>query len=172
VPRHNRHTPDTVDCINRGMVIWLPREEVAGPVASMRVASPERWWRAATAPLVAGLTGWFLSGSLRLGHMPGNPPRGLPPLAQIIVTCLAVAVGLCLAVLIMRTHLTVGDEGLALFWVFRDVAGPGHSLVNVIDPAALPSGAGLAIEVDDSKQQLFFSFQIGLVRVSPGCTGS
>jgi hypothetical protein len=92
------------------------------PVPRMRVASPERWWRAATAPLIAGLIGWF-AGAIRPRLHPGPSP-GLPLTARIAVTCLAVAVGLCLAVLIMRTHLTVDDEGLADHRLFRVVRVP------------------------------------------------
>ena len=89
----------------------------------MRIASPERRWRAATAPLIAGLLGWILAGSFRLGLRPGSAP-GLPPAARIIVTCAAAAIGFCVAVLIMRTHLAVSDEGLIDHRVFRVVRVP------------------------------------------------
>ena len=97
--------------------------ERKSPVPGMRMTSPERRWRAATAPLVAGLIGWTLAGSFQPGPRPGAAP-GLPLTARIIVTCLAVAVGLCLAVLIMRTHLAVNDEGLADHRMFRVVRVP------------------------------------------------
>jgi hypothetical protein len=89
-------------------------------MSSMRIASPERRWRAAAAPLVAGLLGWVLAGSFRLGLRPGASPE-LPLAVRIIVTCLAVAIGCCLTVLIMRTHLAVNDEGLADHRMFRVV---------------------------------------------------
>jgi hypothetical protein len=92
-------------------------------VACMRIASPERRWRAAAAPLISGLLGWVLAGSFRLGLRPGSAP-GLPPAARIAVTGLAVAVGLCLAALIIRTHLAVGDDELADHRVFRVVRVP------------------------------------------------
>jgi hypothetical protein len=100
------------------------------PVPRMRVASPERWWRAATAPLIAGLIGWF-AGAIRPRLHPGPSP-GLPLTARIAVTCLAVAVGLCLAVLIMRTHLTRAysrlpsaqhlDELTRICWTLEEAA--------------------------------------------------
>jgi PH (Pleckstrin Homology) domain-containing protein len=89
----------------------------------MLIASPERRWRAAAAPLIAGLLTWVLAGTLRLGHRPGSAP-GIPLAARIIVTCLAVALGLGAAVLIMRTHLAVSDDGLADHRVFRVVRVP------------------------------------------------
>ncbi len=89
----------------------------------MRIASPERRWRAAAAPLVAGLVGWGLAGSFRLGLDPGAP-SGLPLTARITVTCLAVAVGSYLAMLIMRSHLAVNDAGIADHRMFRDVRVP------------------------------------------------
>lgn len=88
----------------------------------MRIASPERWWRAVTAPLIAGFAGW-LAGAIRLRLHPG-PSQGLPLTARIVVTCLAAAVGVCLAVLITRTHLTVDDEGLADHRLLRVVRVP------------------------------------------------
>ncbi len=89
----------------------------------MRIASPERRWRAAAAPLLAGLAGWVLSGAVRLSLRPGGPP-GLPVTARVIASCAAVAAGLGLAMLIMRTHLTVSDEGLADHRMFRVVRVP------------------------------------------------
>ena len=82
----------------------------------MRIASPERWVRAATAPLIAGLLGW------------AGPPQAVGPTARIILACLAFAVGLCLAVLIMRTHLTVGADGLADHRMFKVVRVPWRQI--------------------------------------------
>ncbi len=108
---------------------------------SMRMASPERRWRAATVPLITGLIGWVLAGSFRPGlrHVGDT---GLPLTARIAVTCLAVGVGLCLAVLIMRTHLTVTDEGLADHRLFRVVRVPWQMITGfeVVRPRALWGG--------------------------------
>jgi len=82
----------------------------------MRIASPERWVRAATAPLIGGLLGW------------AGPPQVVVPTARIIVTSLAFAVGLYLAVLIMRTHLAVGADGLADHRMFRVVRVPWQQI--------------------------------------------
>lgn len=108
---------------------------------SMRIASPERRWRAAVAPLAAGLIGWVLAGSFRLGLQPGTSV-GLTLTARIIVSCLAVAVGLCLAALIMRTHLAVSDEGLADHRMFRVVRVPWQLIAGfeVGRPGALWGG--------------------------------
>jgi hypothetical protein len=54
---------------------------------------------------------------------PGTPP-GVPLTPRVIVSCLAVAVGLGLAALIMRSHLSVNDEGLADHRMFRVVRVP------------------------------------------------
>jgi hypothetical protein len=113
-------------------------------VPSMRIASPERWWRAATAPFIAGLAGW-LAGAIRPRLHPG-PSLGLPLTARIAVTCLAVAVGVWLAVLIMRTHLTVNDEGLADHRLFRVVRLPWQMIsgFEVGRPRALWGGFALS----------------------------
>jgi hypothetical protein len=92
-------------------------------VPSMRIASPERVWRAAAAPALATLIGWVVADSVRLGFRPGASP-GLPLTSRIIVTGLAAAAGLCLAVLIMRTHLSVTNEEIADHRVFRVVRVP------------------------------------------------
>ena len=92
----------------------------AEPVVSMRITSPERRWRAASAPLLALWAGWAVSGSIHPGLRADTPP-GLPWTARIIVCCAAVALGLGLAALVMRTHLAVGDEGLADHRMFRVV---------------------------------------------------
>ncbi len=84
----------------------------------MRIVSPERRWRAAAAPLIAGAVGWFLAGSFRLGLHAGASP-GLSLAARIVVTCAAVAIGLVIGFLIMRTHLSVGEEGLADHRILR-----------------------------------------------------
>jgi hypothetical protein len=93
------------------------------------------------APLAAGLIGWVLAGSFRLGLQPGTSV-GLTLTARIIVSCLAVAVGLCLAALIMRTHLAVSDEGLADHRMFRVVRVPWQLIAGfeVGRPGALWGG--------------------------------
>ena len=85
-------------------------------LTGMRIASPERWWRAATAPIIGGLLGW------------AGPPLAAAPTARIIATCLGVAVGLYLAVLITRTHLAVGIDGLADHRMFRVVRVPWQQI--------------------------------------------
>jgi hypothetical protein len=109
------------------MARWPPAE---GPVPSMRIASPERWWRAGSAPLFAGLLGW------------AGLPRAVAPSGRIIVTCLAVAAGLYLAARIMRTHLTVGVDGLADHRMFRVVRVPWQQIsgFEVDRPRALWGG--------------------------------
>jgi hypothetical protein len=82
------------------------------------IVSPERRWRAASAPLIAGVIGWIFAESLRLWGRPGTSP-GLPLTAKITVTCGAVVIGLGLAVLIMRTRLVLAAEGLVDHRVFR-----------------------------------------------------
>lgn len=94
----------------------------------MLIASPERRWRAATAPLIGGLIGWFGSGSIRLELRADATPQAMPLTARIIVTCLAVAAGLYLAMLIMRTHLAVSDDGLADHRMFRVVQVPWQQI--------------------------------------------
>jgi hypothetical protein len=120
-------------------------------VPSMRIVSPERRWRAVAAPVVAGLIGWILAGSFRLGLRGGGSP-GLPLTARIIVLCLAVAVGLCLAVLIMRTRLTVSDEGLADYRVFRVVRVPWQLITGfeVARPRALWGGFCVTVVCRDN----------------------
>lgn len=83
----------------------------------MRIASPERWWRAVLAPLIAGGAGWYLAGSFRLGLHAGTS-RPLPTAARIAVTGAALAAGAILAVLTARAHLQVDEEGLADHRVF------------------------------------------------------
>jgi hypothetical protein len=83
----------------------------------MRIASPERWWRAALAPLIAGWAGWYLTGALRLGLSAGTS-RTLPVLARLSVTGVAFAAGAVLAVLTARAHLLVDGEGLADHRIF------------------------------------------------------
>jgi hypothetical protein len=110
-------------------------------VASTRMASPERQWRAATAPLIAGLIGWVLAGSFRTG-VRSAAHSGLPLAARLAATCFAVAVGLCLSVLVMRTHLTVSDEGVADHRMFRVVQVPWQIIkcFEVVRPRALWGG--------------------------------
>jgi hypothetical protein len=92
-------------------------------VPGTRITSPERWWRAAAAPVIAAGAGWVVAGSIRLGSRPGTSP-GLPLADRTLLTGLAVAAGLWLGVLISRTHLLVADEGLADHRVFRVVRVP------------------------------------------------
>lgn len=118
---------------------------------SMSIASPERRWRAGAAPLVAGLTGWVLASSFRQGLRSGASP-GLPLAVRIIVTGLAISVGFCLAVLIMRTHLTVSDDGLADHRMFRVVRVPWQMITGfeVGRPRALWGGFCVAAVCRDS----------------------
>lgn len=97
------------------------------PELPMCVASPERPWRAAASPLIAGVIGWILSESLRPGVHPGPSP-GLPLVAKMIVVGGAVVIGLTLAVLIMRTRLVVTDDGLADHRVFRVIRIPWEEI--------------------------------------------
>jgi len=90
---------------------------------SMRLASPERWWRAAAALVIAGTVGWVLSESIHLGFRPATSP-GLPLSARIAVIGVAFTVGVWLAILTLRTHLTVSDDGLADHRLFRVVRVP------------------------------------------------
>jgi hypothetical protein len=107
----------------------------------MRIASPERWWRAALAPLFLGGAGWYLSGAFRLGLHAGSS-RDLPTLARIAVTCAAFAVGLVLAVLTARAHLLVDDEGVADHRVFTVRRVPWRQIAGfeVGRPGALRGG--------------------------------
>jgi hypothetical protein len=91
----------------------------------IRIASPERRWKATAAPLIAAWIGWVISGPLGLGSHPGTPPV-LPLTPRLIVTCLALTIGIGLAVLILLTHLTVTDDGLADHRMFRVIRVPWH----------------------------------------------
>ena len=106
--------------------------EFAGWVVGERelptsISSPERRWRAASAPLIAGVIGWIVAESIRLGIRPGTSP-GLPLAAKITVTCGAVVVGLVLAVLIMRNRLVVAGDGLADHRIFRVIRIPWEEI--------------------------------------------
>jgi len=92
-------------------------------VPELRFASPERRWRAASAPLIAALVGWLASGSIRLSRG-AAPPLVLPLTGRVVFTCVAVTAGTAVAVLIMRTHLSVAPEGLADHRLFRTVCVP------------------------------------------------
>jgi hypothetical protein len=83
------------------------------------IASPERRWRAAASPVI----GWVVAGSVRLGLRDGVP-AGLPAPARALVLSGAVAIGLGLAVLIMRTRLVLTGEGLCDRRLFRVVRIP------------------------------------------------
>jgi Bacterial PH domain len=87
------------------------------------IASPERRWRAAASPVIAGVIGWVVTGSVQLGLRDGIP-AGLFPSTRILLTAGAVAIGLALAVLIMRTRLVLTDEGLCDRRLFRVVRIP------------------------------------------------
>jgi hypothetical protein len=89
----------------------------------MRIASPERRWRAAAALVIAGAAGWVVSGSIHLGVRPATSP-GLPLVARAGIIAAGVAIGAWLAVLVLRTHLTVSDAGLADHRSFRVVRVP------------------------------------------------
>lgn len=88
-----------------------------------RIASPERRWRAAAALVLAGLAGWVVSGSIHLGVRPAASP-GLPLAAKAGIFGCGVAVGAWLAILVLRTHLTISDDGLADHRIFRVVRIP------------------------------------------------
>jgi hypothetical protein len=87
------------------------------------ISSPERRWRAAAAPLIASAIGWIVAASVHLGLRPGTSP-GLSLPARIIVICGAVAIGLGLAGLILRTRLVVTSAGLVDHRLFRVVEIP------------------------------------------------
>lgn len=91
------------------------------------IASPERRWRALSAPLIAGVIGWILATSFHLGVRPATSP-GLPMAAKLILTCSAFAIGLGLAVLIMRTRLMVTSAGLADHRIVRVVRIPWEQI--------------------------------------------
>ena len=91
------------------------------------ISSPERRWRAAAAPLIAGVIGWILAGSVHMGLRPGTSP-GLSLPARIIVICGAVAIGLGLAGLILRTRLVVTSAGLVDHRLFRVVEIPWEEI--------------------------------------------
>jgi hypothetical protein len=91
------------------------------------ISSPERRWRAAAAPLIAGAIGWIVSWSIHLGVRPGLAP-GLSLTARIIVISAAVAIGLSLAGLILRTRLEVTSAGLADHRIFRVIRLPWQEI--------------------------------------------
>jgi hypothetical protein len=91
------------------------------------ISSPERRWRAAAAPLIAGVIGWILAASIHLAVRPGASP-GLSLAARVIVVCAALAIGVGLAGLIMRTRLVVTSEGLADHRIFRVIHIPWEEI--------------------------------------------
>ncbi len=97
------------------------------PELPTSIASPERRWRAATAPLIAAVLGWLVAESVHLGLRPGASP-GLPLVARVVVICGAAAIGLGVACLIMRTRLVITAEGLADHRVFRVVRIPWEQI--------------------------------------------
>jgi hypothetical protein len=92
-------------------------------VSTMRIASPERGWRAAAAFVIAGVVGWAVSASIRLGARPGTS-AGLPTGARIGVIGVALAIGAALAILTWQSHLAVSDDGLADHRLLRVVRVP------------------------------------------------
>ncbi|HUA42540.1 MAG TPA: PH domain-containing protein [Streptosporangiaceae bacterium] len=111
------------------------------PESPTSIASPERRWRAATAPLIAAVTGWILVESVHLGSGPATSP-GLSLTAKVIVICGAAAIGLGAACLIMRTRLVITAEGLADHRVFRVVRIPWAEIARfeINRPGALWGG--------------------------------
>ena len=107
---------------------------------SMRIVSPERWWRAAAAPLIAGWLGYGLS-------------RSGAGITGIILCWLVVAAGLCLAILIMRTHLSVSDWGLADHRLFRVVRVPWPQVArfDVDRPGSAWGGYCVTVTCQDGK---------------------
>lgn len=71
-------------------------------------ASPERWWRAGLTVLAAACLGWYLSSRL-------------PSPAGIVIGGVLGAGSLCLAALIIRSHLAASAEGLTDRRAFRVV---------------------------------------------------
>jgi hypothetical protein len=84
-----------------------------------RIASPERLWRAGASPVLAGIIGWLVAGSVQV-HGRAGLPAGLPATTTkaIVVGC-ALAIGSWLAVLVLRTHLAVTDGGIEDHRLFR-----------------------------------------------------
>ncbi|MBO0823350.1 MAG: hypothetical protein J2P27_05765, partial [Actinobacteria bacterium] len=105
------------------------------------LASPERRWRALSAPLIAGALGWILSTSIHLGVRPANSP-GLPLAARLILICGALVFGLVLAVLIMRTRLIVSSDGLTDHRIVRVIQIPWDKIAGfeIGRPSALWGG--------------------------------
>jgi hypothetical protein len=95
----------------------------------MRIASPERRWRAGAAPLIAGLIGWIVAGSVQLPDRAG-PEVSLPLIVRIIVTSVAVGIGAWLGARILRSYLSVSDEGLADHRLFRVVRVPWQRIAS------------------------------------------
>lgn len=89
----------------------------------LRFASPERRLRAASAPVIAALIGWIAVGSIRLSRR-AAPPLVLPLPGRIAIICVAAAAGAAIAVLVMRTHLSVDSGGLADHRLLRTVRVP------------------------------------------------
>lgn len=97
---------------------------------TMRIASPERWWRAAAALVMSAVGGWVVAASVRLGVRPSAAPA-LPWSARLVVFGVAFAVGAWLAIMITRTHLAVGDRGLADHRLVRIVRVPWQSIAGL-----------------------------------------
>jgi hypothetical protein len=95
-------------------------------VRQMRIASPERRWRAAAAPLIGVVLGWQIGG-LRLA-VPHGPALAVTAAGRLTTAIAGLAIGTCVAVLVMRTHLTISDGGLADHRLFRVVRLPWPSI--------------------------------------------
>jgi hypothetical protein len=96
------------------------------PELPTSISSPERRWRAAAAPLIASVIGWIVPRSIHLALRPGAP--GLSLTARVIAICAAVAIGLGLAGLIMRTRLVVTSEGLSDHRIFQVIHIPWEEI--------------------------------------------
>lgn len=85
---------------------------------STRIASPERRWRAAGALAAGAVIGWVVSAGVRLGIWPATA-LGLPPDARLAVIGAGLAAGGWLGLLVLRTHLTISDDGVTDHRMFR-----------------------------------------------------
>ena len=95
----------------------------------MQFYSPERWWRFATAPVIAGFAGWGFFASYGL-------------FGWLIAGCVGAAVGGCPAALQLRSHLSVTAIGVADYRMFRVVRLPWRDIAHfqVQRPAGLRAG--------------------------------
>lgn len=84
-------------------------------MTSMRFVSPERWWRAGLSAVAGALFGWYVASRSA-------------SLAAIIVGTVVFAGSAYLAILISRSHLDVGDEGLSDHRALRVVQLSWHQI--------------------------------------------